>query len=113
MNGNFDYKITPLAPAGTAVVAHENPSQRGLWSVHVARGWYLVPDPNHCICFEVEITNTGQTRIVDTVEFYPEKYKIPTLSTRAIDVKDAVELTEALQNMTNPKKIQFNKNELK
>ena len=36
-----------------------------------------------------------------------------TLSTRAISVKVAVELTEALQNMTNPTNIQFNSNELK
>ena len=43
LNGNFDYNITPLAPSGTAVVAHENPSQRGLWSVHGARVWYLGP----------------------------------------------------------------------
>ena len=50
---------------------------------------------------------------MDTVEFYPEKYKIPILSTRAIAVKAAVELTKALQNMTDPTKIQFNNNELK
>ena len=47
LNGNFDYNITPLALAGTAVVAHEKPSQRGLWSVHGSRGWYLGPAPNH------------------------------------------------------------------
>ena len=38
---------------------------------------------------------------------------MPTLSTKAIAVKAAVELTEALQNMTDPTKIQFNNNELK
>ena len=38
---------------------------------------------------------------------------MPTLSTRAISVKDVVELTEALQNTTDPTKIQFNNNELK
>ena len=36
-----------------------------------------------------------------------------TLSTRAISVKVSVELTEALQNMTNPTNIKFNSNELK
>ena len=50
---------------------------------------------------------------MDKVEFYPTEYKIPTLSTRAITTKDAVELKEALQNMTYPTKIQFNNNELK
>ena len=35
-----------------------------------------------------------------------------TLSTRGIDVKSADELTEALQYMTDLKKIQFNNNEL-
>ena len=38
---------------------------------------------------------------------------MPTLSTRAIAAKAAVELTEALQNMTASKKIQFNNSELK
>ena len=76
----------------------------------MSRGWYLVPDPNHCRCFEIYITKTGQTIIVDTVEFYPEMYKIPTLSTRSIYVKAAVELTEDLQNMIDSKKIQFNNN---
>ena len=73
LNGNFDYNITPLYPAGNAVVAHEKPSQRGPWSVHGAIGWYLGPAPNHFRCFELYITKTGQNRIVDTVEFYPEK----------------------------------------
>ena len=48
-----------------------------------------------------------------TVELYPEKYKMPTLSTRAISVKAAVELTEDLQNMIDQTKIKFSKNELK
>ena len=112
MNGNFNYTITPLAQARTAVVAHKKPSQRGSWRVHGARGCYLGQAPNHYRCFEVYITKTGKTRIVDIVEFYPAKYKMPTLSTRAISVKAAVELMEALQNMTNPTNIPFNKNEL-
>ena len=48
-----------------------------------------------------------------TLAFYPAKYKMPTLSTKAIAVKAAMELTEALQNMTDSTKIQFNNNELK
>ena len=47
LNGSFDYNITQLAPDGTEVVAHENPSQRGSWILHGAIGWYLVPSPNH------------------------------------------------------------------
>ena len=113
LNGNFDYNITPLAPAGTAVVAHKKPRQRGSCSVHGSRRWYLGPDPNHYRCFEVYMKNTGQTRIVDTIGFYPAKYKMPTLSTRAITVNATVELTEALQNMTDTTKIKSNKNELK
>ena len=84
-----------------------------MWSIHGARGWYLGPSPNHYRFFEVYITRIGKPRIVDTVEFYPAKYKMTTLSRRAIAVKAAVELTEALQNMTDPKKIQFNNNEPK
>ena len=67
LNDNFDYNITLLAPVGTAVVAHKKPSQKGSWIVHGARVCYLGLSPNHCRCFEVYITKTGQTRIVDTV----------------------------------------------
>ena len=38
LNGNFYYNIMPLVPSGTAVVAHEKPSQQGLWNVHGYRG---------------------------------------------------------------------------
>ena len=95
------------------VVAHENPRQRGSCIVHGDSGWYLGPSQNHYRCFEVYITKTGQTRIVDTVEFYPAKCKMSTLSTRSIAVKAAVELTEAILNMTDLTKIQFNDNELR
>ena len=37
---------------------------------------------------------------MNTVKFYPSKYKMPTLSTKAIAVKAAVELTESLQNIS-------------
>ena len=67
LNGKFDYNITPLAPARTTVVAHKNTSQRGSWTIHGAIVWYLGPATNHYRLFEVYITNTGQTRIVDTV----------------------------------------------
>ena len=50
---------------------------------------------------------------MDTVEFYPANYKMPTVSTRETAVKAAVELAEELQNMTDLKMIQFNNNELK
>ena len=41
---------------------------------------------------------------MDTVGFYPAKIKNSTLSRISIAVKAAVELTEALQNMIDPKK---------
>ena len=84
-----------------------------MWSIHGARGWYLGPSPNHYRFFEVYITRIGKPRIVDTVEFYPAKCKMSTLSTGSIAVKAAVELTEAILNMTDLTKIQFNDNELR
>ena len=38
---------------------------------------------------------------------------MPTLYTRETAAKASVEMTEALQNMTDPTKIQFNNSELK
>ena len=50
---------------------------------------------------------------MDTVEFYPSKFKMSTLSTRVTAVKDPVELTKALKNITYPTKIQLKNYELK
>jgi hypothetical protein len=38
LNGNFDLNMTPLAPPGTGVIAHEKPDQRASWDPHGVDG---------------------------------------------------------------------------
>ena len=39
LNGNFDYKTTPLDPPRTKVVAFEPPYKRNSWATHGTLGW--------------------------------------------------------------------------
>jgi hypothetical protein len=41
LNGPFNFNRTPLAPVGTKVIVHENPSIRGTWDAHGVDGWYI------------------------------------------------------------------------
>jgi hypothetical protein len=39
LNGHFDFNITPLAPPGTRIIAHEKPDQRASWDPHGLDGY--------------------------------------------------------------------------
>ena len=41
LHGEFNYDATPLAPPGTRVIIHENPTLRGTWLYHGVKGWYI------------------------------------------------------------------------
>jgi hypothetical protein len=75
LNGHFDFNITPLAPPGTRIIAHEKPYQRASWDPHGLDGYYLGPALDHYRCYQVHITKTKGTRIVDTVEFFPQHWQ--------------------------------------
>jgi hypothetical protein len=78
LNGHFDFNRTPLAPPGTRIIAHEKPDQRASWDPHGVDGYYLGLALDHYFCYQVHITKTKGTRIVDTVEFFPSKISMPT-----------------------------------
>jgi hypothetical protein len=73
LNGRFDFNRTPLAPPGTRVIADEKSDQWESWDPHGVDGYYLGPALDHYICYQVHITKTKGTRIVDTVEFSLQK----------------------------------------
>jgi hypothetical protein len=73
LNGHFYFKRTPMAPPGTCVIAYKKPDQRASWDPHGVDGYYLGPELDHYRCYQVHITKTKGTRIVDTVEFFPFK----------------------------------------
>jgi hypothetical protein len=43
LNGRFDFMCTPIAPAGTKVLAFEPPDQRASWDPHGVQGFYVGP----------------------------------------------------------------------
>jgi hypothetical protein len=98
LNGHFDFNRTPLAPPGTQIIAHEKPDQRAYWDPHGVDGYYLSPNLDHYRCYQVHITKTKGTRIVDTVEFFPAKLTMPSTSSKDLASISALELSNALQN---------------
>jgi hypothetical protein len=98
LNGNFDFKRMPLAPPGTRIIAHEKSDQRASWDPHGVEGYYLGPALDHYRCYQVDTTKTKETRIVDTVEFFPSKLSMPNTSSKDLASISALEFSNALQN---------------
>jgi hypothetical protein len=98
LNGHFDFNRTPFSPAGTRVIAHEKPYQQASWDPRGVDGYYLVPALDHYRCYQVHVTKTKGTRIVDTVECFPSKLSMPHTSSKDIASIAALELSNALQN---------------
>jgi hypothetical protein len=98
LHGQFNFNNTPLAPPGTLTIGHEKPSNRGSWAPHGSQGWYIGPAPEHYRCYQLYMPKTRATRIFDTVEFFPTKVNMPTLSSTDTAIKAAAALTDALQN---------------
>ena len=98
LNGHYDFNRAPMAPPGTRIIAHEKPDQRASWDPHGVDGFYLGPALDHYRCYQVYITKTRGTRVVDTVEFFPTKTKLPQTSSKDLASIAALELAHALQN---------------
>jgi hypothetical protein len=94
--GQYDFNRAPMAPPGTRIIAHETPNRRSIWAPHGLDGWYLGPALEHYRCYTVHITKTRGDRIVETVEFFPEKYTLPFPTPQDHATKAATDLTRAL-----------------
>jgi hypothetical protein len=69
---------------------------RRTWAPHGQDGWYIGPALEHYRCYTVYINKTRGERIVETVDFFPETFKLPFPSTQDLATKAATELTHAL-----------------
>jgi hypothetical protein len=85
-----------MLPPGTRIIAHKTPSRRRTWAPHGQYGWYIGPALEHYRCYTVYINKTRGERVVETVDCFPEKFKLPFLSTQELATKAATELTHAL-----------------
>jgi hypothetical protein len=98
LNGHFDFNRTPLPPPDTRVIAHEKPDQRASSDPHGLDGYYLGPALGHYRCYQVHITKTKGTRIVDTVEFPTATLVMPRTSSKDLASIAALKLSHALQH---------------
>jgi hypothetical protein len=85
-----------MAPPATIIIAHETPNRRRTWAPHGQDGWYLGPALEHYRCYTVYITKTRGNRIVETVDFFPEKFTLPFPRPQGQANKATAELTRAL-----------------
>ena len=99
----FNFEITPLAPPGIKVLAHEQAEGRESFAVHSYRGYYLGPCLNHHRCYRVYCPAATSSRIANTVDWFPPNLKMPTASSTDILIATAKDLTSALkQTQRNP-----------
>jgi hypothetical protein len=96
--GQYDFNRAPMAPPGTRIIAHETPGRRRTWAPHGQDGWYIGPALEHYRCYTVYITKTRSNRIVETVQFFAYKFKLPFPSSSELATQGAADLTHALLN---------------
>jgi hypothetical protein len=86
LNGNFDFNKTPMAPPGTHIVAHEKTDQRASWDPRGVDGYCMGPSLDYYRCYQVHITNTKGTHIVNNVDVSPSKTAIPQTSSQDLTI---------------------------
>jgi hypothetical protein len=96
--GQYDFNRAPMAPPGTRIIAHETPGRRRTGAPHGQDGWYIGPALEHYRCYTVYITKTRSNRIVETVDFFPHKFKLPFPSSSELATQAAADMTHALLN---------------
>jgi hypothetical protein len=94
--GQYDFNRAPMAPPGTNIIAHETPGRRRTWAPHGEDGWYIGPALENYRCYTVYITKTRSNRIVETVDFFPHKFKLPFPSSSKLATQAVADLTHAL-----------------
>jgi hypothetical protein len=95
-SGQYDFNRAPMAPPVTRIVAHETPSRRRIWAPHGQYGWYIGPALEHYGCYTAYINKTRTNRIVETVDFFPEKFTLPFPSYHDLATQATSDLTHAL-----------------
>jgi hypothetical protein len=94
--GQYDFNRAPMAAPGTKIIAHETPNRRQTWDPHGQDGWYIGPALEHYRCYTVYVTTTRGERVVETVDFFPEKFTLPFPSAQDLATQAAAELIHAL-----------------
>ena len=97
---NHNRNRHPLAPAGCKMIACENPNVRPTWAEHGVEGFYIGPSPDHYRSHLCCIPTTGNTRVSDTVAFFPN-FQMPQ-ETTTDGLKHAIEKIKHLLTSPTP-----------
>ena len=97
LHGPVHLANTPIAPAGTKVVAYETPAQRASWSPHGVDAFYVGPALQHYRCYEVYVPKTKRTRTAETLSWHPHVVSMPAGSADELLHAAVVDLQSAME----------------
>ena len=97
LHGQFDYNATPIAPTGTKVIVHMNPSVRKSWEPQGRGGWYVDRAKYHYRCYDIYLLQTRAVIHADMVELFSHNSIMPFWSLEENSAVTATELVNALQ----------------
>ena len=80
MEGKYHFDSTPIAPAGTDMLMHENPGHIWTFGYNTKKAWYIAPCFCHYRTFKGIMASTGAERISDTVKFKHRAIAIPQIT---------------------------------
>ena len=97
----YDHLAHPMSIFGMKVVIHEKPPVRGTWAQHGKDGFYLAPALSHYRSWHVYVSETGGTRVSDTLAWFPKPFKMPGHSPLEQLTAAVVDLDNAVSNLTS------------
>ena len=77
LHGIHDFNKVPMAPPGTKILIHANPSKRPSFAYHGSEGWYIGPSQQHYRYVRCYLPKTRVEVDADTVKFIPSRFTIP------------------------------------
>ena len=77
MGGKYHFDSTPIAPAGSEMLMHENPGRRRTFEYNAKKAWYISPYLCHYRTFNGIMASTGAEWMSDTVKFKHHAIDIP------------------------------------
>lgn len=102
-----DYNSVPFAPPGIKVVIHKRAEERASFGYRGEIGFVVGPAPEHYRCLRVYVPKTNDIRISDTLEFFPEGYEAPVMSSAERATMALHDLAAALRDKSTTIPLEF------
>ena len=89
-----------MDPPGIRTLVHDKPHNRGTWSPHRHKSWYVMLEMLHYRCLTFYIPKTAKERVSNTTKFLPETLTLPIISSKYAATHPSSDLTHDLLNPT-------------